>query len=208
MKKIKKKCRKYWKPVVFVCSLTIFILMVIMLLNSNLTSFDNWVYKYVTYFKNDVLTGIFKFISFLCSVWFILFITVILMIFSKNKKFTFCIGLNVLLCFLLNQTLKFSFARNRPIDINLVDEIGYSFPSAHSMISLAFYGLFIYIVFHMNITKGKKALICLGLALLTLLMGISRIYLGVHYASDVLAGFALSMAYLIVYINVFYKKIK
>lgn len=56
--------------------------------------------------------------------------------------------------------------------------------------------------------KRKKIIYSCLLALLTLLIGISRIYLGVHYASDVLAGFALSMAYLIVYIIIFYKKME
>ena len=130
------------------------------------------------------------------------------MIFSKNKKRAFYIALNVLICFLLNQGLKHVFLRPRPEDINLITEGGYSFPSGHSMVSLAFYGLFIYIIFHMRFKKYKRYLYCILLALLTLLIGISRIYLGVHYASDVLAGFAISMAYLIIYIKLFYKKME
>ena len=134
--------------------------------------------------------------------------TVFIMAFSKNKKNALYIGLNVLLCFLLNQTFKFIFARTRPIDINLIVENGYSFPSGHSMVSLAFYGFFIYIIAHKKMKKKKKIFYSSLLALLTLLIGISRIYLGVHYASDVIAGFALSMAYLIIFIIIFYKKME
>lgn len=200
--------KKYWKYIVFIIGISLFVFMVIMLINSDLSKFDNFVYKYVTYFKNDFMTVFFKIISFLCSVWFIILVAVLLMIFNKKRKYTFYIVLNVLICFLLNQTCKFLFARSRPIDINLIDEGGYSFPSAHSMVSVAFYGLFIYIIFHMKMKKSKKYIICILLALLALLIGISRIYLGVHYASDVLAGFGLGLAYLMIFIKCFYKKIK
>ena len=129
------------------------------------------------------------------------------MVLSKDKKKGLYIVLNILLCFLLNQSFKLIFARTRPEDINLINEFGYSFPSGHSMVSLAFYGFFIYIIAHLKIKKNKKILYCSLLALFVLLIGISRIYLGVHYASDVLAGYALAMAYLIIYIKLIYNKV-
>lgn len=128
------------------------------------------------------------------------------MLFSKDKKVTFYIALNVLFCFFLNQTLKFFFARSRPTEINLIVENGYSFPSGHSMLSLAYYGFFVYLILNSNIKRKNKILAIISLALLIFFIGLSRIYLGVHYASDVLAGFAISAAYLILYIQFFYNK--
>ena len=79
---------------------------------------------------------------------------------------------------------------------------GYSFPSGHSMISMAFYGLIIYYVWK-NVKNIKiRNITCILLSILILLIGISRIYLGVHYASDVLGGFIISIAYLIVFITI------
>ena len=130
------------------------------------------------------------------------------MIIAKRRKNVFYIILNILLCFLLNQTAKYLFARTRPEDINLVIETGFSFPSGHSMVSLAFYGFFVYLLYHKKWSKKKRLMACIPLIILTLLVGISRIYLGVHYASDVLAGFALAMAYLIIFIKLFYKKME
>lgn len=200
--------RRYWKPIVFTLSLMLFLFIVKLLLKEQVEVFDTTIYNVIAKLQCAPLTYIFRFLSFLCSTWFILFSTILIMIFCKNKKAGFYIGLNVLICVLLNQGLKLVFARNRPIDINLIIENGYSFPSGHSMVSLAFYGFFIYIIAHMNLKKSKKIIYCSLLALLTLLIGISRIYLGVHFASDVIGGFALSMAYLIIYISIFYKKIE
>ena len=179
-----------------------------LLLTNNVSNFDNYVYNLIIKLKCEPVTIFFKFISFLCSTWFILISTILIMIFSKNKKNAFLIALNVLLCYILNQAFKFIFVRERPIDINLIIENGYSFPSGHSMISLAYYGFFLYIIDHKKMKNRYKLLYSSLLTILVLLIGISRIYLGVHFASDVLAGYALSMAYLIVYIKLFYKKMK
>lgn len=203
-----KKIRKHWKPIIFSLSIIIFLVIVKLLLQDQIYVFDNIVFNFIKQFRCKPLTYFFKFITFLCSTWFIVLATVIIMAFSKNRKNGFFIGLNVLMCSLLNQGMKFIFTRQRPVDINLIVEKGFSFPSGHSMVSLAFYGFFIYIIVHKRMKKKKKILYCSLLALLTLLIGISRIYLGVHYASDVLAGFALSMAYLIIYIKLFYKKME
>ena len=202
-----KKFREHWKPIIFTICILLFLAIVALLLGDKIPAFDEFVYNIVSKVKCGPVTVIAKILSFFCSTWFILVFTVLCMVFMHNKKQAFYIALNVILCVLLNQSLKHLFLRPRPTNINLVIENGYSFPSGHSMVSLAFYGFFIYIIYHMRISKKKKYIYCSLLALLTLLIGLSRIYLGVHYASDVLAGFALSMAYLIIYIKVFYKKI-
>lgn len=199
--------RKNWKKIIFTLSIAIFLLLVKCLLKNEVEILDTKVYNIISKVKCEPLTMIFKFLSFLCSTYFILITTILVMIFCKNKKVGFYVGLNVLICVLLNQGFKLLFARNRPVDINLIVENGYSFPSGHSMVSLAFYGFFIYIIVHTGLKRQKKILYCTLLSAITLLIGISRIYLGVHYASDVLAGFSLSMAYLIIYIIVFYNKI-
>lgn len=198
--------RKYWKPIIFSLSILIFLGIVNLLLKEQIHVFDNFIFSGIEKIRCKPMTIFFKIITFLCSTEFLLTATVLIMIFSKKKKNAFYISLNVLLCFLFNQWLKSIFLRTRPEDINLIVEGGYSFPSGHSMVSLAFYGFFIYLIFHKKLKKSKKMLYCSLLALLTLLIGISRIYLGVHYASDVLAGFAIAMAYLIIYIKIFYKK--
>ena len=100
----------------------------------------------------------------------------------------------------LNQIIKMIIARPRPDESTmLVSEIGYSFPSAHAMFSLAFYGLLLYYLYKMELNKKMKIFLGVVLCFLIILIPITRIYLGVHYASDVVAGLCLSSAILLIY---------
>lgn len=194
------------KIILFSLCIILFVYLTKLLLLNEIKLFDDMVFNLVVNLRCEPLTIIFKFFSFLCSFYFVIILTIIIMLFSKDKKVTFYIALNVLFCFFLNQTLKFFFARSRPTEINLIVENGYSFPSGHSMLSLAYYGFFVYLILNSNIKRKNKILAIISLALLIFFIGLSRIYLGVHYASDVLAGFAISAAYLILYIQFFYNK--
>lgn len=106
----------------------------------------------------------------------------------------------VISAFLLNTFLKLYFVRPRPdIELRLIDLSmeSYSYPSGHSMTAIAFYGFIIYLVMHYGKSKWVKYSVAVILSLMTLAVGISRIYLGAHYPSDVLAGFAAGLFWLL-----------
>jgi membrane protein DedA with SNARE-associated domain/membrane-associated phospholipid phosphatase len=91
----------------------------------------------------------------------------------------------------LNQLLKVLFGRPRPyFEHPLVLETSYSFPSGHAMESLVLYGMLAYFAVLALRTWRTRTAIVFGTALLVLLIGFSRMYLGVHYFSDVVAGYA------------------
>ena len=159
-------------------------------------------YKIVsTFLISDFATPIAKFITNFGGAIFLVIATITLFIVIKNKKIGISILSNVAIVTVLNQLIKRILQRPRPTEYRIIEETGYSFPSGHSMVSMAFYGYFIYLIYKYVKNKYVKWISISLLSLLICLIGISRIYLGVHYTSDVLGGFLISISYLIIYIS-------
>ena len=159
-------------------------------------------YKIIsTFLISDFATPITKFITNFGGAIFLSIATVALFLLIKNKKIGLSIILNIVIITVLNQLLKRILQRPRPTEFRIVEETGYSFPSGHSMASMAFYGYLIYLIYRYIKNKYVKWTLITILSLLICSIGISRIYLGVHYTSDVLGGFLLSISYLVVYIS-------
>lgn len=105
----------------------------------------------------------------------------------------------------LNKVLKAVFRRERPDFHRLVEEVGYSFPSGHAMAAFALYGIIAYLLWrHISSPAGKTALVA-ACAIMCLCIGVSRIYLGVHYPSDVIGGYLASGLWLALSIGVYGK---
>ena len=165
-------------------------------------------YKIIsTFLISDFATPIAKFITNFDVAIFLITLTVILFILIKNKKIGLSIFSNLVIITVLNQLLKRILQRPRPTEFRIIEETGYSFPSGHSMVSMAFYGIIIYLVYKNVTNKYLKWTLITLLSLLILSIGFSRIYVGVHYFTDVAGGFLLGLAYLIIYINIYNKKV-
>ena len=157
-------------------------------------------YKIIsTFLISDFTTPIAKFITNFGGAIFLIILTITLFILIKNKKIGLSIILNLIVITGLNQILKYILQRPRPTEYRLIEETGFSFPSGHSMVSMAFYGYLIYLICKYVKNKDLKWISIVLLSILICSIGISRIYLGVHYTSDVLGGFLISLSYLIVY---------
>ncbi len=97
----------------------------------------------------------------------------------------------------LNLLLKDLFARPRPrFERPLVVETSYSFPSGQAMESLVVYGMLAYFAVLILSGSGKRVAVAVGAAVLVVLIGFGRVYLGAHYLSDVVGGFAAGGAWL------------
>ena len=151
---------------------------------------------------SSTVTPVARVITLLGGTIFIISSAVLLFIIIKNKKIGFLILANLAIVAALNQLLKHILKRPRPTGYRLIEVSGYSFPSGHSMVSMAYYGFLIYLIYKYVKNKYIKWISICILSIFICLIGISRIYLGVHYTSDVLAGFLISITYLIMYIEI------
>lgn len=145
------------------------------------------------------LTPIMQSISDLAHPVVLVVMLLVIEVFAPGRHPGLCAAVNLVLATLLNLLLKTLIQRPRPEGYRLVAESGFSFPSGHSMVAMAFYGLLIWMVWRYEKDALVRRLGVIGFGLVIVLVGLSRIYLGVHYASDVLAGFCASIAWLGVY---------
>ncbi len=187
--------------VLFIC-LVGFLALAEDVFNKEIMNGDIIGYKLIsTFLISDFVTPIAKFITNFGGAIFLSIATVMLFLLIKNKKIGLSIISNIVIITVLNQLLKRILQRPRPTEFRIVEETGYSFPSGHSMVSMAFYGYLIYLIYRYIKNKYVKWTLITILSILICLIGISRIYLGVHYTSDVLGGFLLSISYLVIYIS-------
>jgi undecaprenyl-diphosphatase len=99
----------------------------------------------------------------------------------------------------LDQIMKLLFARPRPDPFfGLASPITHSFPSGHAMVSCCFFGVLAAILAVREPSRLKRMAIFAAAAILVALMGFSRVYLGLHYPTDVLAGYAAAVVWLAV----------
>lgn len=194
--------------VLFIC-LAIFIVVLINVLNGNIAGFDNSIYSAISSLKSKFMTAFFKGITKFADEEPLILLAIVGLIVIKNRKIGASIAVNLASSAFFNHLIKELVQRPRPpMEFRMVEESSFSFPSGHAMTSVAFYGLIIYFVFKNVKNKKVRNTICTTLSLLIFLIGISRIYLGVHYASDVLAGFAFGIVYLVLYITFVLKLFK
>ncbi len=187
----------------------LFILLVVLILTNKIVSFDNKVYSIVTSNMNDFLTKIYKIFTFLGSTKFIIGLCVvflILFIIIKKNRYGYVITGCLVISTLVNNIIKWIIRRPRPEVLRLVTEKTFSFPSGHTMAAVSMYGLLIYLINKTNINKVYKIIIDIILVIIPILVAISRIYLGAHFASDVIGAALVSTILLLILTHYIDKK--
>ncbi len=208
MKKILKLTKDNYKWIILSICLILFLALAEDVFNKEIMQEDIIGYNFVkTYLIKKEITPVMKLITFFGGATCLIGLTLVLFITIKNKKIGLLIGTNLIVITILNQIFKFILQRPRPTENRIINENGYSFPSGHSMISMAFYGFLIYLIYKYVKNKKLKYISITLISILIIFIGISRIYLGVHYTSDVLAGFLFSISYLIIFILIANNKV-
>lgn len=170
----------------------------------HLADFDRSFTSYVQGFRSARVTACMKVITHLGSATVTIAIAVSVLLYTNYYNQKFLAEARVLaIClsgsWITNEVLKAFFQRTRPDAPALAFAKGYSFPSGHAMISFAFYGLLGYLLWQYGHRRHSSATRVGAFVawLLAVAIGISRIYLGVHFPSDVIAGFAAGGAWLV-----------
>lgn len=169
-----------------------------LLILEDLIKFDHQLHSDLLSARTPSLINFFLLITNLASAWFVVSASiafVLFLFFNKKKNYLLPFFISLLGGIITNFFSKFLLRRLRPIE-PVYTEISYSFPSAHSTIAIVLYGFIFYYFWQQAKKRSTKNLILVFGILLILAIGFSRIYLGVHFFSDVVGGYLLGLAWL------------
>ncbi|MDS3924500.1 phosphatase PAP2 family protein [Staphylococcus hominis] len=151
---------------------------------------DNEVYEFIYASESFITTSILLGATKIGEVWAMVCLSLMLVAYLMLKRYkieALFFVITMSLSGILNPLLKNIFDRERPTLLRLIDISGFSFPSGHAMGSTSFFGSAMYIAQRRASGSTKGVIIGLCVALI-LLISISRVYLGVHYPTDIIAG--------------------
>ncbi len=197
--------------VLLIIFLLVFFLMVKLVFVDHHLAFDERVAAFAHAKVSDFSTSFFVNLTFFGSQNFLLpaylILVAIFLVIKKLRKYSWRILVTGISGTIVMFGFKYLFGRERPLEPLLGPAAGHSFPSGHAFSSLLFFGILIFIVIHAIKHNWLKYSLIFLLLLFSLLVGLSRIYLNVHFATDVIAGFSLAICWLLISDWVLFKKL-
>ncbi|QCR23241.1 phosphatase PAP2 family protein [Pontibacter sp. SGAir0037] len=185
----------------FIASIVIFLYLSSEIRAGDEVGMDEAAFQFAQDISSPGFTRFIEFITFFASRQFLTPAALLLLCYflfvRKHKWYSLRVPVVALGSSTLNVVMKFFFDRDRPA-APLVEASGLSFPSGHSMVAASFYGLIIYIVWKHVQSPVLRYILTALLVVFILLIGFSRIYLRVHYATDVTAGFAAGFLWVVI----------
>lgn len=186
----------------FIIALSVLIIVIREIFYDKEYHMDEQVFSFLSHYVNETNTMLMKGISFMGSQYFLIpgWLVLLLCCFliRKNKWMTAKIFIVAVSNLLLMLILKLLFNRPRPLIPLLKNVPGLSFPSGHAFMSLVFYGMVMYVLYREVKSNWLKWTAIGVMALVVLTIGLSRVYLRVHYASDVIAGYCFGIISLLI----------
>ncbi|MGB3143173.1 MAG: phosphatase PAP2 family protein [Maribacter sp.] len=173
-----------------------------------MAEYDTAITDYVISYRTPALTAYFKFVTNVGDFYGYLIVVGVFCLLSlfvfKSWKYVVQTTLVLVLASVSNMMLKRFIDRARPGIEHLVSVETLSYPSGHAMSAMAFYGFLVYLISQFKIHKVLKFFLMGLLILLILSIGISRIYLGVHFPSDIAGGFIAGFIWVVFCILLFH----
>lgn len=188
--------------VIFLVSLVTFIVIAYRVFLLDKTGADQAAFAFAKSLVSDSTTSVMKFFSFFGSHYFLIPANIVLagiFLLRRKSRYSLKVAAIALTSLLIMLGLKLLFHRSRPLIPLLAPAKGLSFPSGHTFMSVCFYGLLMIIIWKEEKYHpvAKWTLLILSL-LFVIMIGFSRIYLRVHYFTDVVAGFCIGFSWLLI----------
>ena len=185
--------------------LLLFIVDMILVVMGKTVVFDDEIHLTVISCMSEFMSSFMRVMTFCGSTVFMICLCLalfIIFLIKKRKNIAFSTAGILIVSTIVNNVVKWIIRRPRP-EYMIVEEKSFSFPSGHMMASVTLYGFIIYLINKSNIKPLHKTIFSTLLTILIILVGTSRIYLGAHFASDILGGacLSLSLLFLFAYIN-------
>jgi undecaprenyl-diphosphatase len=212
-KRFSSKVKKAWASVallsiemvlivaIFLLSLLLFAYLIRRVIVLQRTGFDEHVFSMLQPLISESTNNFMLFVTFLGTHKFLipanLSLIAYFLFIKRHRWYSIKVPAIALSSLGLMFGLKHLFGRQRPEVPLLFEAEGLSFPSGHALFSITFYGLLVYIIFHSVKQKGLRWTLIVFLIILMFVIGFSRVYLRVHYASDVIAGFCVGFMWLV-----------
>lgn len=198
--------KRQWHAITVFIAFLLFSILTGLVFAGRTEAVDQAIYEFVFQFYAPWVTELAKILSFIGSARFIIGGLVLLLIIAQTRtRYGIWLAVTAGCAALLNSTMKDIFQRSRPTVNPLVVEKSFSYPSGHSMSNMALYTMLALLL--ITYLKGSRARIPAAAAsiVMALLIGLSRIYLGVHYPSDVAGGFLMGFVIALTIYAVFFK---
>lgn len=218
-KLLRDKFHQYNEHLPFIITLLIVLLVVVLGINffisltetlhsDALAKYDSRVTEFIISFRTPALNKFLQFITEVGDFYGYLVIaiisTIIFYLKFKNWRYVVEIFFVLIVSGLSNVALKQVINRARPDAEHLVSVASLSYPSGHAMSAIAFYGFLIYLVYTFKLKAWLKTGLILVFGFLILTIGISRVYLGVHYPSDIVGGYIAGFIWVLFCIVLFH----
>ena len=169
--------------------------------------FDNKVIDFVKGLIDNRLTNVFKYMTNFGDIYIPIIILVCIFVIMKNKWYFYLLASTYLFSGVITYITKLIVSRPRPLEALIDIPKSFSFPSGHTLTAFVFYGYLCYLL-TLNLNKKLKMIFSIFYGIMVVVIALSRIYLGVHYFSDVIAGLIVGSICLIIAINITNKNYK
>ena len=189
---------KNLKKIFPILTFILFLINTYLVITNKTLVFDTLILKFIIGIRTDFFNIFFKFITIFANPNISFLICVTLFIIIKNKQNAVLICFNALFNAFLNQMLKHIIMRQRPNILPLIVQYGYSYPSGHTMFGISCFFACFLLLLKSNLNKKAKTVLLTILISLTILVPFSRIYIGVHYPTDIIGGFLLSITFTLI----------